>query len=198
MKGQQAPSADVLRRHRELLCIVLAGCATMVAGGCGAERKRPAIPWATAVRVRPVVPARPAASTTDGAEPVPELRIEAPQQAIRLGTAKAPARPHVAAPSTQGNDSGAGKAEQPLIAPQLPQAEAHALQEQVNQSVGIAERNLAVTKGKSLNAVQLDLYSKVRSFLTDAREAARAGDLRRASNLAKKAQVLSEELAGPL
>jgi len=84
------------------------------------------------------------------------------------------------------------------MAPQLPPAEAQALQEETNQSVGVAERNLAAANGKTLNSVQLDLFSKVRSFLADAREAARAGDFRRSSNLAKKAQVLSEELAGSL
>jgi hypothetical protein len=112
---------------------------------------------------------------------------------------KQPTRPHVATPPAQGQgNDAAAKAEQPLMAPQLPPAEAQALQEQVNNSVSVAERNLAAANGKSLNAGQLDLFSKIRSFLADAREAARAGDLRRANNLAKKAQVLSEELAKSL
>jgi hypothetical protein len=38
----------------------------------------------------------------------------------------------------------------------------------------------------------------VRSFLAEAREAAHVGDWTRASNAAKKAQVLSEELAASL
>lgn len=84
------------------------------------------------------------------------------------------------------------------MAPQLPPEEAQALQDQMNQSVDVAEHNLAAAKGKTLNTVQLDLFSKVRSFLADAREATRAGDLRRANNLAQKAQVLSEELARSL
>jgi hypothetical protein len=49
-----------------------------------------------------------------------------------------------------------------------------------------------------LNAVQSDLASKVRSFISDAREAGRAGDWGRSRDLAKKAQVLSQELAGSL
>jgi len=68
----------------------------------------------------------------------------------------------------------------------------------MNQSVGVAERNLAAANGKTLNDMQSDLFSKVQSFLADAQEAARSGDLRRANILAKKAQVLSEELAGSL
>ena len=52
----------------------------------------------------------------------------------------------------------------------------------------------AATRGKRLNASQTDLVSKIKGFLKDAREAAQAGDWARARNLAKKAQVLSEEL----
>jgi hypothetical protein len=55
-----------------------------------------------------------------------------------------------------------------------------------------------VTQRKSLNPAQLDLASKVRSFVTEARESANAGDWNRARNAAKKAQVLSEELASSL
>jgi hypothetical protein len=72
------------------------------------------------------------------------------------------------------------------------------LQRQTEQSLSAAERNLAATAGKSLNATQSDLASKVRSFISDAREAGRAGDWARARELAKKAQVLAEELAGSL
>jgi hypothetical protein len=38
----------------------------------------------------------------------------------------------------------------------------------------------------------------VKGFISDAREAGRAGDWPRARDLAKKAQVLSEELANSL
>jgi hypothetical protein len=72
--------------------------------------------------------------------------------------------------------------------------ESTSLQRESNQSLSAAERNLAATSGKSLNAAQADLASKVRSFISDAREAGRAGDWARARDLAKKAQVLSEEL----
>jgi hypothetical protein len=46
-----------------------------------------------------------------------------------------------------------------------------------------------------LNPTQADLAAKVRSFIADAREAGKAGDWSRARDLARKAQVLSEELA---
>ncbi len=197
MKENPAPSPVFAARHRVRTSILLVSCVALVTGGCSA-RKRPAVPWATAVLVRPIVPSRPALTATDGAEPAPDLRLEFPPQPIRLVAVRnGPPRPRVAAPAAPEAEV-AGKPEQPLIVPQLPPAEAQALQEQTNQSVSAAERNLAAANGKNLNAMQTDLASKVRSFLADAGEAARAGDLRRASNLAKKAQVLSEELAASL
>jgi len=42
------------------------------------------------------------------------------------------------------------------------------------------------------------LISKITGFIKDAREAANIADWNRARSMAKKAQVLSEELAGSL
>ena len=86
----------------------------------------------------------------------------------------------------------------PKIAPQLTAAEARAAQQQISQSLGIAERNIGAADGKALNAMQQDLASKVRSFMAEAHEAASSGDWTRAKNAAKKAEVLSQELASSL
>jgi len=77
-----------------------------------------------------------------------------------------------------------------MIAPELTPQESAVAQQQTNQSLGIAEKNL--------NAAQADLVSKIRGFIKDAREAAQITDWSRARGLAKKAQVLSEELTGSL
>jgi hypothetical protein len=82
--------------------------------------------------------------------------------------------------------------------PELTAEEAKAAKQQTGQSLGIAERNLEATRGRNLNAAQTDLASKVRSFVSEARDAARVSDWVRARDLAKKAQVLSEELAKSL
>jgi len=108
----------------------------------------------------------------------------------------APPRPRVIAPPTPATPvADAEKPEAPTIAPQLTQQESAAAQQETHESLNIAEKNLASTNGKKLNASQSDLVSKIKGFLKDAREAAQAGDWARARNLAKKAQVLSEELA---
>ena len=82
--------------------------------------------------------------------------------------------------------------------PQLSQQETAAAQQQMNDSIAAAQRNLVSAKNHRLNSLQTDLASKVNSFLEESRIAAKEGDWTRAKNLAKKAQVLSEELAQSL
>jgi hypothetical protein len=171
------------------------GAAAILASGCAA-RKKTTIPWSTAVLVRPVV-RQPASTPGDLEDPVPELKLEIPPPPLPLSTRSAPARPRRIVPATNQN-AAPEKTDNPQIVPDLTTQESSALQREVNQSLSTAERNLAATAGKSLNATQSDLASKVRSFISDAREAGRTGDWERARDLAKKAQVLSEELAASL
>jgi len=98
--------------------------------------------------------------------------------------------------ATAGNDSE--KPEPPTIAPQLRPQESAIARQQTDESLNIAEKNLGAARGKTLSAAQTDLVSKIRGFIKDAREAARITDWSRARSLAKKAQVLSEELASSL
>ena len=69
-----------------------------------------------------------------------------------------------------------------------------AAQQQVSENLGIVEKNLVIARGRTMNAVQADLVSKVNSFVAESRESSRDGDWARARNLTKKAQLLSEEL----
>ena len=85
-----------------------------------------------------------------------------------------------------------------MLAPQLSDREIADAQQQMNQSITVAQRNLANAKTRQLNATQIDLAAKVNSFLDESKSAVRDGDWTRAKNLAKKAQVLSEELAQSL
>ena len=61
-------------------------------------------------------------------------------------------------------------------------------------SLAIAERNLASTKGKILNIGQQDLVSKIQGFVDSAREAMKNNDWPRAQIQAHKAEVLSQEI----
>jgi hypothetical protein len=177
------------------------GLAVAVLGGCAAQKKTKAqsFPWATVKSVRPMLPSivTPSPDTTVS-DFLPEFELEAPPPPSPLAEIQSmPQRPRVAAASPAGPSNNA-RPEAPQIAPQLTAQEAAAAQQQTNVSLSIAERNIAASQGKSLNPTQSDLASKVRSFVTEAREAAHSGDWKRASNAAKKAQVLSEELARSL
>jgi hypothetical protein len=175
----------------------LLSSAAILASSCAAQRK-PTIPWGTAVLVRPIAPQQPSpVGTVDAPAPDLEVEIPPPPEPLPTRTPPAPARPHSVAPSANPI-ARAGKTETPQIIPELSTQASASLQRETDQSLAAAERNLAATAGKSLNAAQSDLASKVRSFISDAREAGRAGDWGRARDLAKKAQVLSEELAGSL
>jgi len=108
-----------------------------------------------------------------------------------------PPRPRVPANNSSQSDAGS-KPDVPQIAPLLSAGEATAAQQQTSQSLGVAEHNIGSADGKSLNATQQDLASKVRSFMAEARDAAKTGDWTRARAAAKKAEVLSQELASSL
>jgi hypothetical protein len=126
-----------------------------------------------------------------------EFELDAPPPPSPLAAIQnAPPRPRVTvAPSGPSSPS---RPEAPQIAPQLTAEETAAAEQQTNLSLSIAERNISASRGRMLNATQSDLASKVRSFVTEASEAAHVGDWTRATNAAKKAQVLSEELARSL
>ncbi len=156
------------------------------------------LPRATAVQVRPVTQARTLEGNDVSEDPLPELRLEVPFPGRLIVVRSGPPRPRGSTPPpvTTGNETE--KSEAPTIAPQLTSQESAVAEQQTNQSLRIAESNLQSARGKNLNATQTDLVSKIRGFIKDAREAAQITDWSRARSLAKKAQVLSEELASSL
>ncbi|HKW63599.1 MAG TPA: hypothetical protein VJN89_13705 [Candidatus Acidoferrum sp.] len=170
-----------------------------LSGGCiGFFHRRPHVQWATAVQVRPLPQAH-TVPTDDPEFDAPVINPDlAPLAAVMVPIRTAPPRPHInpaPAPAASAPAADAEKPEAPTIAAQLSKEESAAAQQETNQSLDIADKNLASAQNKKLNAAQNDLVSKIKGFLKDAREAAQAGDWARARNLAKKAQVLSEELA---
>lgn len=190
-----SPSQPAARSRRLLCDLPVFVSAALLLSGCSLLRRpKPSIPWATAVQVRPMLQPRPAsASAADPA--APDLFSDAPPFAVILiPLPSAPLRPRVGSPTAPAPVADPEKPGVPTIAPQLTAQESAAAQQEAIQSLDIAERNLAAAQGKRLNPAQTDLVSKIKGFLKDAREAAQTGDWERARNLAKKAQVLSEEL----
>lgn len=171
-----------------LLCVGLlwvAGCST---------RRAPAKPVVNFVApVRPVLPQM----RNIALSLPPDIEAGVPEAPEIVEERAQPAKPHVPAPVAQ-EPAGTEKHVQPTIAPEVPTEEMIAAKVQTEHSLDVAEKGLGMAQGKSLNATQQDLVSKVRGFADNAREAMRTGDWERAKNLAKKAEVLSEELAASL
>jgi hypothetical protein len=117
--------------------------------------------------------------------PAPEL----------LGTPRTPpAKPH-SAPAASPEPVKVEKATEPILAPELSEDQLATAKIETQRSLIVAERNLARTQGKQLQAAQTDLVSKIRGFMEASREAMKNGDWPRAGSLAKKAEVLSQEFA---
>jgi len=166
-------------------------------GGC-AERKAHAIPWATAVLVRPIQPVALKTSAAELAELAPDLRVEAPSNPVRLlGTRPVPPRPR-GANGSQPEGSNTNGTRAPELVPQLSPQETVVAKVQFAESMAVVERNLAATRQRKLNAAQTDIVSKITGFVAEAREASGEEDWGRARNLAKKAQILSEDLVASL
>jgi outer membrane murein-binding lipoprotein Lpp len=188
-----------LRNHARA-GLVFCLCALQLISGC-AERKKTPVSWRGAGLSRPIVPAtitapKPRPLPDESVDPVPELQLELPPPPPLLAVRTSPARPRVAPVPIA--DNNADRPEAPVIAPQMSDAEASAARQQMTSSLNEAEKNLARSQGKTLNATQSDLATKIKQFIGDAQSASREGDWTRARSLATKAQVLSEELASSL
>lgn len=177
------------RKWLALLCLCVvwtAGCFT----------KRPAakrIAYFVPIE-HPVVPV----ATMVELEAPPDIPSEVPEAPAELAISRsAPVRPHVTPPPAPEH-APVEKAAEPVIAPELTVQEVNAAMAETQRNLDQMEKNLTLARGRTLNASQEDLISKVRGFAESAREAMRNGDWARAKNLSKKAQVLSEELAASL
>lgn len=184
--------------HRPVrLRSVLLVAAGLLLYGC-AEKQVRVRPWATAIAVRPRLTGPLAAVPPDLAEiEAPDLSWDLTALLSPLGLNRQPVRPRVPAPPAPENNESR-KPPAPLLEPELTPQEVAAAQQQMNESIAIAQKNLDAAKGRSLNPTQADMTSKVTAFLQESRQAVQDGDWTRARNLAKKAQVLSEALAASL
>jgi hypothetical protein len=86
----------------------------------------------------------------------------------------------------------------PQISPQLSAGDQASYERKTTEDAAVAEKNIQGASGRQLNAAQQDIVDKVRSFLSQARDASKTGDWARAQNLAQKARLLSVELANSL
>ncbi len=182
------------RRGWRATQVALCCAAAFTLSGC-AGRKVHAFPWATAIVVRPNPPVE-HGDLSAADDMAPDFRIEPPSTNGRIfGVRSVPARPRLNSPTqTEAADTVSTTGLVPELSPQ----DTAAAKQQVADSIAIAERNLVTARGRKLLPAQSDIVSKIKGFMTEAREASREGDWARARNLAKKAQILSQDLASSL
>jgi hypothetical protein len=132
-------------------------------------------------------------------EPPPDLAFDVPPAPPPLVTSRSvPAKPHVAVAPAQEETTPAEKPAEPTLAPEVATEEMVAAKAEAQHNLDLVEKNMTIAWGRTLNSTQQDLISKIRGFTENTREAMRSGDWVRAKNFSKKAQVLSEQLAGSL
>jgi hypothetical protein len=169
-----------------MVCVCVVWC-----GGCFTKK-------VSAYRIAPVTlahPLVPAASSTAALEAPPDIPFEFAKLPPGLTSPHtAPARPRVA-PAAPAEPAAVEQPTEPIIVPDLSQEELSAAKYEAQHSLDLAESNLAQTQGKKISSAQEDVASKIRGFMDSSREAMKNSDWLRAKNLAKKAEVLSRELA---
>jgi hypothetical protein len=188
------------------IAAVLVTCAVSLgASGCNDRGVHAAAPVAAAPT--PAVTERPMSVAPDtDATPPPET-VAAPPALQPLPAATPPATvtvtpPKPVVPRRPSETSSETESEQPShppapqISPQLSPSDQATYKRKTGEDTSAAEKNLEQTSGKQLNAAQQDLVGKIRSFLSQSRDASRDGDWARAQNLAQKAHLLSDELIG--
>jgi hypothetical protein len=131
--------------------------------------------------------------------PTPAATVAAPLPVESTHT-KPPPPPH-RQPTEASSDTQAeqpARTPPPQISPQLSPGDQASMRRTTVEDAGVAQKNLQQATGKVLNAAQLDLQEKIRSFLSQSDEAGKAGDWSRAQTLAQKARLLSVELVDSL
>src|SRR5690349_16025114 len=117
----RAKSLPFFRAATLFLSIAGLICQVLLLNGC-VFRRRPSIPWATAVQVKPTLPVS-TGSASDAVAGAPDLNLEKPPFAavlVPVRSAPVPPRPRVSSsplPNTPAAD--AEKSEVPVITQQL-------------------------------------------------------------------------------
>jgi outer membrane biosynthesis protein TonB len=185
------------------LTAALLACAfSFAAGGCAHKSVHAVAPAAAApapAEARPMntAPDTDASPPAEAVATPPALptSVAAPPAAVTIQPPKpaAPRRPAEDQPADTESEQPAHPPA-PQISPQLSPSDQATYQRKTVDDTATAEKNLQETSGKQLNAAQQDLVGKIRSFLSQSRDASKDGDWARAQNLAQKARLLSGEL----
>jgi outer membrane biosynthesis protein TonB len=190
----------------DIAAVALACSLALGAAGCTHERVHAAVPVSAPPLVLSPETDHPMtiAPDTDATPP-----LEAQASPPTMPPEATPPEPMPMEPSTppapkRKPEEHPAQAEQPpaqhapQIAPQISPSDQSIYQRKTADDLNAAARNLDQTNGKHLSAAQQDLADKIRSFMSQSRDASKSGDWDRAQNLAQKARLLSTELLNSL
>lgn len=183
---------------RVFAALLVAGLA-LSASGCK-HTVQAATPVASAPVPKPAEPPPQTGPAPDVHEaPDANATTSTPAPLSNTSTPPPPPPPHKPKKTEPANEqSEPSHPEAPQISPQLSPGDQAAYERVTNEDISVAERNLQSAGGRQLSAAQQDLAEKIRSFLSQSRDASKSGDWARAQNLAQKARVLSNELVSSL
>lgn len=175
---------------------------SLVTAGCSQQRVRAASPAAAPLPPNAERPMNTAPDTNatppESPAPPPPSVADSSAQPVEIVSAKPVAPPKPGSESPEAVSQPSAHPAAPQISPQISPGDQAAYERQTNDDVSVAEKNLDQTKGKQLSAAQRDLTEKIRSFVSQSRDASKGGDWARAQNLAQKARLLSAELINSL
>jgi len=202
------PSFRSRNRYAPLLTC---GLALLWAAGCNGNKVRAAAPVNAAPQPVVTEVERPmnVAPDTSALPPGDQPSNPPPVQATATLTTNPPVvtlpnpkptppRPSTGQSTTEAANDEPARPVAPQITPQLSPSDQELLKRRTDEDTGVAEQNLHQTDGKQLSAAQKDLVEKISSFLSESRDAGKAGDWARAQTLAQKARSLSSELVNTL
>ena len=194
------------------LFVLLANGLALATTGCEQKTVKAAVPVASTPMPQPL-DSKPLTNVAPDTAATPPEVVEAnvpppappPSSADPLPVTSPPTKP-APPPRKQASETQTAEAsaEQPvrppapLISPQLSANDQATYARKTDDDVSVAESNLQRSADKRLSAAQRDLVEKIQSFLSQSREASKAGDWARAQNLAQKARLLSVELVDSL
>ena len=192
-----------LRDNAKTPAILLICAVALAAAGCNDAKVHAAAPVASApaataaehpMNVAPDTDASPPPEVVAAPPALPPAAVPPPSPVTVAPPKPAPPRRPAGESSTEAESEQPAHPAAPQISPQLSPGDQASYQRKTGDDIAVAEKNLQQTSGKQLNAAQQDLVGKIRSFLSQSRDASKDGDWIRAQNLAQKARLLSDEL----
>jgi hypothetical protein len=182
--------------------IAFLGALSLLTVGCSQQRVRAASPAPAPLPPNAERPMNTAPDTNaappEMPAPPPPVIADSSAQPVEIVPAKPVAPPKPESESAETASQPSARLAAPQISPQISPGDQATYERKTNEDVSVTQRNLDQTKGKQLSAAQRDLVEKIRSFVSQSRDASKGGDWVRAQNLAQKARLLSAELINSL